>query len=86
MRSAFLGFIERDLAARPQRIVSSSMVADADELARNVTVSGDEVISLTAECDRRLATLNSSGARERFDAAMAARGWTIPRPKAGESF
>ena len=46
MVAAFLAFIERDATAHPERIVpsSSSKVADAVELTRNVIVSDDDVI------------------------------------------
>jgi antitoxin PrlF len=46
MVAAFLAFIERDATAHPGRIIplSSSKVADAVELTRNVIVSDDDVI------------------------------------------
>lgn len=41
---------------------------------------------LTAEFDRHLAQLKAPDARERMEAAMAAKGRAMPRPKAGSSF
>lgn len=41
---------------------------------------------LSAEFDRRLATLKSPGTRGRVEAVMAARGRSRRRPKAGVSF
>jgi hypothetical protein len=41
---------------------------------------------LSAEFDRRLATLKSSETRDRIEAVMGARGRTKRRPKAGASF
>lgn len=46
MVTAFLAFIEHDATAHPERIfpLSSSKIAQAVELTRNVTVSDDDVI------------------------------------------
>lgn len=41
---------------------------------------------LTADFDRRLAALQAPDARKRAEAAMASRGRTTPRPKAGATF
>jgi hypothetical protein len=41
---------------------------------------------LTAEFDRCLAELQAPNTREQIEAAMASRGRSTPRPKAGTSF
>lgn len=47
---------------------------------------GAALAELTAEFDEHLARLKAPDVRARIEAAMASRGRTTPRPKAGTSF
>jgi PHD/YefM family antitoxin component YafN of YafNO toxin-antitoxin module len=70
------------------------IMMDAPLYRRMAALSGDEkdvhraasLEELSAEFDRRLASLKSPDARDRIDAVMNARGRSKRRPKAGESF
>lgn len=59
------------------------MAALVDRSARR---QKETLTELTAEFDRRLAELRVPDARQRVEKALASKGRTTPRPKAGTSF